>query len=198
MTAPNLFFLQVHPDQAQILQANPNLLEGLTDIIMDTGLETGLNFSRRPVVRVLPDPQLQPGMIQVVAQNLREDLSHTATVDVIYPEATAQAFPDRAFLIVNGTRFFSLDQAIINIGRHADNQLVIDDVRISRRHAQLRAVRGRFMLFDLDSAGGTWVNGQLVNQSLLAPGDVISLAGVPLVFGQETQLPDETVDYRPL
>jgi pSer/pThr/pTyr-binding forkhead associated (FHA) protein len=74
---------------------------------------------------------------------------------------------------------------VINIGRRVDNDLVIDDERISRVHAQLRAIKGRYVLFDLDSRGGTFVNDQRIHQSVLYPGDVISLAGVPLVFGQE-------------
>jgi len=74
---------------------------------------------------------------------------------------------------------------------------VIDDGRISRLHAQLRAVRGRYVIFDLDSRGGTWVNGQRVRQQALAPGDVISLAGVPLVFSQDAPEPGETQEYVP-
>jgi pSer/pThr/pTyr-binding forkhead associated (FHA) protein len=49
----------------------------------------------------------------------------------------------------------------------------------------LRIVRERFVLFDLNSSGGTFVNGQRAEQSVLYPGDVISLAGVTLIFGQD-------------
>jgi pSer/pThr/pTyr-binding forkhead associated (FHA) protein len=41
------------------------------------------------------------------------------------------------------------------------------------------------MLFDLNSSGGTFVNGQRIDQSILYPGDVVSLAGVTLIFGQD-------------
>jgi len=63
--------------------------------------------------------------------------------------------------------------------------LIIDDPRISRSHAQLRTINGRYTVFDLNSTGGTFVNGQRTNQSVLYPGDVISLAGVALIFGQD-------------
>jgi pSer/pThr/pTyr-binding forkhead associated (FHA) protein len=66
---------------------------------------------------------------------------------------------------------------------------VIDDQRISRVHAQLRAIKSHYVIFDLDSLGGTYVNDHQIQKCILYPGDVISLAGVPLVFGQEeTQL----------
>jgi hypothetical protein len=91
-----------------------------------------------------------------------------------------------AFLIVSGEKMFPLDGVVVNIGRLPDNQLVLDDPRVSRNHAQLRAVRGRYIIFDLESTGGTFVNGQRVTQCPLHPGDVISLAGVSLIFGQDT------------
>jgi pSer/pThr/pTyr-binding forkhead associated (FHA) protein len=105
--------------------------------------------------------------------------------------------PPNSYLIVDGTRILPLTQAVINIGRRPDNQIAIEDARVSRLHAQLRAIKGRFVIFDLDSTGGTYVNSQRVNQCALYPGDVISLAGYPLVYGQETAGISETQRYSP-
>jgi len=74
---------------------------------------------------------------------------------------------------------------VLNIGRREDNHLVTDDPRVSRTHAQLRAVRGVYYLFDLNSTGGTFVNGEAVMRWPLKPGDVISLAGFPIIYGQD-------------
>jgi len=98
------------------------------------------------------------------------------------------AIPGNAFLIIQGTKIFPLKQSVVNIGRRLDNHIVIDDPRVSRNHAQLRAVRGHYMLFDLNSTGGTFVNNERTTQSALYPGDVISLAGVMLIFGQDIPL----------
>jgi pSer/pThr/pTyr-binding forkhead associated (FHA) protein len=92
-------------------------------------------------------------------------------------------------LIVEGVKVFPLTTAVINIGRRLDNQLIIDDPRVSRNHAQLRSIKGRFVVFDLNSTGGTFVNGQRTSQSVLYPGDVISLSGVSLIFGQDNPPP---------
>jgi pSer/pThr/pTyr-binding forkhead associated (FHA) protein len=105
--------------------------------------------------------------------------------------------PQNAFLIVDGMQIFPLSQGVINIGRRQDNQLIIDDTRISRVHAQLRAIKGRYVIFDLESSGGTFVNGERIRRSTLYPGDVISLSGVPLVFGQDLSGAGETQDYDP-
>ena len=141
-------------------------------------------------------------LVDVVASHQLEPAADTmgmtpATNDT--GDAGDNSFPQNAFLIVDGVKVFPLTKSVVNIGRRLDNQLVIDDPRISRSHAQLRAIKGRFVIFDLNSTGGTFVNAQRTSQSVLYPGDVISLAGVPLVFGQDNPPPrPDLADTDPL
>ncbi len=97
--------------------------------------------------------------------------------------------PEDAFVIVDGIKVIPLNQPLIRIGRRLENNLVLDDPRVSRTHAELRAINGRYVLFDLNSTGGTFVNGLKITQSVVYPGDVISLAGVNLVYGQKNPPP---------
>jgi len=97
--------------------------------------------------------------------------------------------PENVFLIFQGVKAFPLNQAVISIGRSHDNTIVIDDPRISRFHLEIRVVQESFVVFDLHSTGGTYINGQRITQGLLYPGDLISLAGVNLVFMQDQLLP---------
>jgi hypothetical protein len=97
--------------------------------------------------------------------------------------------PSNAFLVIEGGRIHPLVKAVINIGRGLENHLVIDDLRVSRSHAQLRAIKGQFVLQDLDSTGGTFVNGRRILELILYPGDTISLSGVILAFRQEDPPP---------
>ena len=96
------------------------------------------------------------------------------------------AVPKNAFLILNGADIVPLSKAIVNIGRMNDNDIVIPDEHISRYHAQLRAVEGKYVLVDLKSTSGTAVNGRKIVQKVLSPGDVITLAGVPVIYGQSS------------
>jgi pSer/pThr/pTyr-binding forkhead associated (FHA) protein len=89
-----------------------------------------------------------------------------------------------AFLILNGTRTIPLDQPVMNIGRRLDNQLVLEDNRVSRLHAQIRRRSGRYMLYDLGSRGGTCVNGRRIVECVLEPGDVIALGGTEIIYGE--------------
>jgi len=101
---------------------------------------------------------------------------------------TEVSIPENVFLVLEGSKAMRLNQAVISIGRSHDNTLVLDDPRVSRHHVEIRLIRDHFVLFDLNSSGGTYVNGQRVSQGLLYPGDLISLAGVNLVFIQDTRL----------
>jgi pSer/pThr/pTyr-binding forkhead associated (FHA) protein len=126
--------------------------------------------------------------IRVEASTQQDMGGQTASFDV--PAVTpSSSIPRNAFLIVEGDRVFPLSQMVVNIGRRADNHLVLSDPRVSRAHAQIRAIRGQYVLFDLNSTGGTMVNGRRIHQCALKPGDVISLSGVPLIYGEE--LPDD-------
>jgi len=90
-----------------------------------------------------------------------------------------------AYLIVN-SEVFPLSNELTNIGRKLDNHIVIQDPRVSRNHAQVRVMDDQFILLDLNSTGGTTVNGSKISKSVLYSGDSISLAGVDLKFVQDT------------
>ncbi len=64
----------------------------------------------------------------------------------------------------------------IRIGRGGDNDLVVDDLIVSRRHAELRAhPDGTYEIVDLDSHNGTFLNGQPVTRALIEQGDIVGI-----------------------
>ena len=60
----------------------------------------------------------------------------------------------------------------VRIGRDPDNDLVLEDLQVSRRHAELLGTGERWELRDLGSHNGTYVNGRSVTTAVLSPGDV--------------------------
>ena len=92
--------------------------------------------------------------------------------------------PEEAFLVLEGARLVPLVLPFINMGRRLENNIVIDDPRVSRYHAQLKAVDGNYELTDLNSSGGTFVNGMRITKSILYSGDEISLAGFAIIYRQ--------------
>lgn len=192
---PHQFQLVVHPSMISQWQKDPRLVEGLTKIFRLVASEIGVRFDGILTINIIGDPlvEIDDARVRIQKANAVAETQDMRASDD--QDAPARA----AFLIVGGTKVFTLNQAVTNIGRRLDNHLVVDDPRVSRYHAQIRYVRGRFIIFDLNSTGGTYVNGQRINQSVLYPGDVISLAGLPIVFGQDNPPPSvHTGETAPL
>ncbi|MDF0529122.1 FHA domain-containing protein [Tsukamurella sp. 8F] len=80
-----------------------------------------------------------------------------------------------------GSRFL-LDQETTSAGRHPDSDIFLDDVTVSRRHAEFRSVEGGFTVVDVGSLNGTYVNREPVDSAPLAGGDEVQIGKFRLVF----------------
>ncbi len=80
-----------------------------------------------------------------------------------------------------GAKEFAL-QALTFVGRTPENQVRLNRPAVSRRHAQLSQTEQGWLLKDLQSENGTWVNGDKVSERLLADGDRVQFGTVRLVF----------------
>ena len=80
-----------------------------------------------------------------------------------------------------GSRFL-LDQPITSAGRHPDSDIFLDDVVVSRQHAEFRREDGEFRIVDTGSLNGTYVNGKPVQSAMLANCDEIQIGKFHLVF----------------
>ncbi|MCC6259805.1 MAG: DUF3662 domain-containing protein [Anaerolineales bacterium] len=189
LLAPNVYTLQAHPETLLILQ-DKELLAVLLHSLVTVAREAGLQFIISPTITLSSNINLPLHDASIIASHRAEPMADTNASPLTVETSDDNAnIPANAFLIVEGVKVFPLAVAVINIGRRLDNQLIIDDPRVSRAHAQLRSIKGRYVVFDLNSTGGTFVNGQRTSQSVLYPGDVISLAGVSLIFGQDNPPP---------
>ncbi len=197
-TATGNFTLRIHPDTYQELVNLQDLLESLSQVIQLAADEENITFLGEPAIHVEVDKTIRKGDIQIEADTLAETHGHTAAVSLMpAPQPPANAIPHEAYLIIEGKETYILNLPVINIGRREDNHLVIEDLRISRTHAQLRARMGKYVIFDLGSTGGTFVNGQRITQAVLTPGDVISLAGLTLIYSETSPDPSDNTDRMP-
>jgi pSer/pThr/pTyr-binding forkhead associated (FHA) protein len=80
-----------------------------------------------------------------------------------------------------GSRFL-LDQPTTSAGRHPDSDIFLDDVTVSRRHAEFRLEGGEFQVVDVGSLNGTYVNREPVDSAVLANGDEVQIGKFRLVF----------------
>lgn len=89
--------------------------------------------------------------------------------------------PQNAVLMVEG-RAYPLRKRVTKIGRKLDNNLVVQDPSVSRYHAEIRYEDGQFVIYDMESSGGTYVNETRVSRSPIFSGDTITLANYILTF----------------
>ena len=170
-------------DARDLLNAHPELAQTLATEVLNLAREARLTMEQRPEVAVVAEPHQAPHTVSILAESRPVPASATQTMAAV--PAAAATPPVRAFLILDGERTLVLTDAIVNLGRRRDNQIVVDDPRVSRSHAQLRVRFGHYVVYDLGSTGGTFVNGQRVEECVLRPGDVISLGGVPVIYGED-------------
>ena len=64
---------------------------------------------------------------------------------------------------------------VVTAGREPDSDLFLDDVTVSRQHAELRRMTGGWLLRDVGSLNGTYVNRHRIEEVALAPGDEVQI-----------------------
>lgn len=95
------------------------------------------------------------------------------------PQASLGGPAPYAVLIVHrgpheGTAF-PLTPPVVGVGRGADQQVFLDDITVSRRHAELRLTDQGWRIADLGSLNGTYVNRQPVTEAVLVSGDEVQI-----------------------
>ncbi|MBO6098050.1 MAG: FHA domain-containing protein [Aeriscardovia sp.] len=77
---------------------------------------------------------------------------------------------------------YLLDEPSINVGRSMKADILLDDPTVSRRHAVFTKVGGTYVLKDLDSLNGTYVNGSRIDSLELHSGDAIMIGRFKMLF----------------
>jgi pSer/pThr/pTyr-binding forkhead associated (FHA) protein len=96
--------------------------------------------------------------------------------------------PNTALLVVRrgpnvGSRFL-LDSEITDVGRRPDSDIFLDDVTVSRRHAEFYRQGSRFAVRDVGSLNGTYVNRERIEEVTLNGGDEVQIGKFRMVFLQ--------------
>jgi hypothetical protein len=104
--------------------------------------------------------------------------AHQGAVDALTPGS--------ALLVVKrgpnaGSRFL-LDQDVISAGRHPDSDIFLDDVTVSRRHAEFRREGSGYTVHDVGSLNGTYVNRERIDAVPLSGGDEVQIGKFRLVY----------------
>jgi hypothetical protein len=161
------------------------LEQEMATYLSELAQERSFSMLEHPRVVLAEDPAVPKRSIQVVAE--MTNAGGAETTQVMAP-AVAPAPPPRkshAMLLLQtpqGLQPIPLESTAVSLGRGLGNDVILEDTRVSRHHAQLRYRQRRFWVTDLGSTNGTFVNGERVSETALRDGDVISLGGLELTF----------------
>lgn len=187
--SPNEIHIYCSPDEMK----HWNHLPAWQKIMLDAFTETVVELNCRPAL--LPElvfqarNSLQNDQILFIVEDQFSNQDKTGAVSLSRPLnlQKQKVKPDSGRVLINQDSAIPVDKAVINIGRKSTNDIVISDLRVSRFHAQIRKTRDGYMIFDVGSTGGTFINGERIMSHLLKSGDVISLAGYSLIFTNEKE-----------
>lgn len=189
--APNHFWVTLNEQDLTLLEASqPNFAEQLSEHVRQTLVQSGFVMESRPRVILRGSADVSPRALRAQARYIPLDLPESSTSSVAVQTALVSRCP---FLIVDGKRYIHLEQPLVKVGRSRASDVVVDDRRVSRNHLELRWVvkegqpahTGKYVAVDMNSTGGTKLNGYPIQQCPLEAGDVLALNGVEIIFGED-------------
>jgi len=194
---PNSYVVSLGPtDYAQFEQYRRSLERDLSETLLGAARERSYTLLAYPSVEIERDDDLPPGdikvscaMVDASGDEVEPDAKTLGSVEsghtmVLDREKLLKERPraPRASLEQRDGPPVSLGPEPVLIGRDPQNDLVLDDRRVSRKHAEVRLRLGRYTLYDLQSTNGTYVNGRRVAERVLDDGDKISIGGLEIVY----------------
>lgn len=204
---PNQYRVRLHPDDFKPFEPYRKRMEReMAAFVREAAHERGWDLVGPPRVIILPNGEVARYTIEVQSRlvdgtdrtmDIEEpgEYQPTTAMPIMKPVAPPRRAPPplagpvqppASLRLLDGSAQGSVVQIrkpLIALGRGLDNDVVVEDSRVSRHHAQILFQHQRYTVRDLGSTNHTFVNGRPIETSVLAPGDRISLGGVELEFG---------------
>lgn len=179
------FWVHLSPGETEVLLGASPLLEDDLSRFLTSFAEDADSSPLDPIrVILVPDEGAAPRNPFIVPGCGIFRADSTKAMQAINNESLFEDMRSLDAFLIDGTRHIPLDRPTSSIGRHLDNDIVVDHKTASRRHAQIRWRHGKFAIHDLGSKIGTQINGITVRESVLSPGDVITIGEHSYVYGE--------------
>ena len=163
---PNRYVISLSPkDLENIESIQESIQREISSSISDHANDENYHFQGTLTVGILSNSSLKTGSIEVAGLF----------------EENKGGFPPGSLIDVNGERLIITEQKL-SIGRDKESTMQVVDVEVSRNHAEIRLLNTSFVLIDLQSTNGTFVNGQRVQEHTLQNFDQIKIGSTILLF----------------
>jgi hypothetical protein len=186
---PNSYLIELSPhDREGFADLEGSLLQELTASLREYIGQEGFHVEGKARVALHTDADLRKGKFTITSKNVNQDGAATPPAAAAAPTLTVvdggPAFdgPPAVLTLPTGQRI-ELHEGHYIIGRHLENDIVLNDTNVSRRHAEFVCAAGEVVVRDMGSTNGTKVNGVVVNgEQLLQHGDVINFGTAQVMF----------------
>lgn len=163
---PNRYVISLSPkDLENIESIQESIQREISSSIRDHANDENYHFQGTLTVEIFSNSSLKTGSIEV---------------DGLFEENKG-GFPPGSLINENGERLIITEQKL-SIGRDTKSTMQVVDVEVSRNHAEIRLLNTSFVLIDLQSTNGTFVNGQRVQEHTLQNFDQIKIGSTILLF----------------
>ncbi|HAJ05326.1 MAG TPA: hypothetical protein DCL76_02075 [Chloroflexi bacterium] len=139
-----------------------------------------ISMTSRPIVILKTNSTLKIRSITIDLSISDNENNETVIIDNQKQLNTADH--NKPYIIVNGRYNHFFENSLITIGRHLENDIIIENTKVSRHHAQIRLKLDEWVLYDTNSTLGTIINNQPIKEQVLENGDVIQIANNKLIF----------------
>jgi hypothetical protein len=205
-------YLSTH-DSQQFQSYARSLVQQFQEDLIKMAIARGYTLTTRPIVNFHVDDRLVTGNVHIdarlaepqavgatgagtaaaVADGIEETraLSQGEAQQLAQQIAQTQGASEeplpQAWLTLRrpdgGGQVYRLDRPVIHIGRHVSNDVVVNDRRVSRFHAEIRYERGQFVIYDLGSLNGVGINGVPTHQPVvLRNNDQVAVGNHDFIF----------------
>ena len=163
---PNRYVISLSPKDLENIESIQELIQReISSSIRDHANDENYHFQGTLTVEIFSNSSLKTGSIEV---------------DGLFEENKG-GFPPGSLIDENGKRLIITEQKL-SIGRDTKSTMQVVDVEVSRNHAEIRLLNTSFVLIDLQSTNGTFVNGQRVQEHTLQNFDQIKIGSTILLF----------------
>jgi hypothetical protein len=210
---PNSYRLYLAPaDLERFSDYSTTLARELSRYLLGYARERGLRPVGEPRIELLEDAHQRRGRVRAEARFVDLPPARKSEVDAAVQgtrqlrladlasagrdvggavDASASGMRGLTLTDALGLRFgLDVQAGVVRMGRAPDNDVTIDNQRVSRYHAQLRLVESSWLVYDLDSTNGTFVDQQRVLSSqpqVLRPGSTLRLGDHDLSVAEASQ-----------
>ncbi|HEY7834226.1 MAG TPA: DUF3662 and FHA domain-containing protein [Ktedonobacterales bacterium] len=206
--APNMYNVALSPrDYEQFERYPPSVLQTLQEGLIQVARTRGYKLTTRPQVFFQEDPRQITGQARIQAQLVEprpgdpspdDGMDATREMSPVEAQELAQQVAQARAAVASGPiptawltlrkpggggQVYRIEQPVIHIGRHGDNDIVVNDRRVSRYHAEIRFERGEFVMYDLGSLNGIGINGRMTRGPVvLQNGDTVGVGNHDFIF----------------